>query len=115
MSRQSERKQLQHFEIFTLSENWVNFSARQGESVPISMKNHLIGVASQVQNGDGNGQEEGGDEGRKREGKEEEGERGGKGERESLQRETEIRQLFAILIQLRTQLKVKIEWKWKGK
>lgn len=30
-----------------------------------SMKNHLIGVANQVQNGDGNGQEEGGDEGRR--------------------------------------------------
>lgn len=114
MSRQSERKQLQHFEIFTLSENWVNFNARQGESVPISMKNHLIGVASQVQNGDGNGQEkraemkgEGGREG--------EGGRGGGRERGSLKRETEIRQLFAISIQLRTQLKVKIEWKWKGK
>lgn len=83
MSRHSERKQLQHFEIFTLSENWVNFSARQGESVPISMKNHLIGVASQVQNGDGNGQENRAqmkDEGEGR-GKEEEGERGGKGER----------------------------------
>lgn len=53
---------MQHFEIFTLSENWVNFNARQGKSVPFSMKNHLIGVANQVQNGDGNGQEEGGDE-----------------------------------------------------
>lgn len=30
-----------------------------------SMKNHLIGVANQVQNGDGNGQEEGGDERRR--------------------------------------------------
>lgn len=78
MSRHSERKQLQHFEIFTLSENWVNFSARQGESVPISMKNHLIGVASQVQNGDGNGQENRAqmkDEG----GREGEGGRGGEG------------------------------------
>lgn len=81
MSRQSERKQLQHFEIFTLSENWVNFNARQGESVPISMKNHLIGVASQVQNGDGNGQEKRAqmkDEGGRR-GKEEERGKGREG------------------------------------